>query len=504
MNGYMDHPSGSQSPLVKSPLSMTSPLMKNTPSLPSPLIKNSMDMPPYMGNGVSSPFQKVDRGYRDYYDKMNSEYSTRRGSYQRSYSNGDFGRHPSSGTDYSRGNSGEFSPFCPRNSLSEYTQQCQQANQEFQQHCQRQSSSSEEFIGHNIQQQRPSSAEYPHSQQRASCDYYSCRHNSDEFPHSHSQSEYPNRSIPPNYQYMNGNKEYGHIPINSNHENSNHDRDYNHMVPERPPPNHMVPDRLHNGFSDNSCLQDYSMPCEGGEYPSSLAASINQNCMERPLANSGMASQTRNNFQYESSSRPSSCEYLSRPGGPFPGKLNSRGEHESFKTPVSIDTSEQTVPNITLVMSDSPDEGSKGNEFNFGTHPPIGNPPINPLHARVKSNGSASETELSDCVFQNENSRNSNMSPVVPTVASTLPHSSSHTPTLNIKEEEGLQPLKIDCDHSVLAPSSVNVTSSSTLDNNVPMSSCASSSSCSVPSCSSSTSDVSPVNTTKQSTFFGE
>lgn len=299
------------SPLVKSPHGLNSPLLKG--GILSPLIKSPLDLTPYLstssnGSGAQSPYVGQDR-YGQFFDRRND--------YMR---NSDFVR--KFGPD-------EFDPRSP--SLSEYTQQCAQANREFRATCQRLSTSDPRLPSVDFASQR-------------SCEFYS-RQRSGVFP----SPSYPD--------------------FNNHHKKNNEEPQYTSL-------NDVKGSSLTGGSGRLfSPYKDLPMPNEGKEYPSGL---LNQNM---PCVASSC------------SMNSNSCSYPdSRMDGGFSNMLNLPSV---AKSQCNLQNTEQIVPDIS----------SPGCNLS----PPRTTYDRNNNNAKRGASESSIETEMSDSVFQNENS---NFSPL--------------------------------------------------------------------------------------------
>ena len=317
INGYGNDRTA-PSPIVKSPLGLPSPLLKNLPCIPSPLLKSPMnDIPPYLSNSsngapLQSPYGKVDK-YAHYFSKSDNMHRMNHsgGDYNRSRLNSDYNQQ---------------SAFHPRSSLSEYTQQCQQANNEFRQQCQRLSCD-------DLQPNRLSTTE-SYCSQHSSCDLYSCC--KDKLQHCSSGS---------------------------------FSSDYNsHSIDSEPSPSTrycLNSDRIH----------DYPSPLNK-HYFKDFPLSNERRC--QTLHDEG------NNCVFSNRSRSRCDSYNSDQG--------------KFRTPCSLQNTEQIVPDIS-VPNGSPSNISSSCDRNNNHNKPMDN-----LRGTSES---STETELSDCVFQNENSNHS-------------------------------------------------------------------------------------------------
>lgn len=339
MNGsFSDRRPNIPSPLVKSPLGLSSPLMKNLPGIPSPLLKSPMDLYSLggsAGSGINSPYPK-DR-YSHFYDK--NENCLQR--------NGDaYSRRPPPPDDYGRQNSNDFSPYPPRNSLSEYTQQCQQANNDFRQQCQRLSSGSSDNYN-----------SYPRS-----CEYSYCR-KSESMPQHNSSGSYSSDYHRNSINRHSSNDAMFEIPC------MNGEKDIN-----GPPPRHC---------KDYDGCKDFPIPNEGKEYPNDL---VNHNapCTAPHVKTSYSSHNNSNNNLYDEPLR----------GG---GGSNSvyRKNHISDSGQFKVQNTEQIVPDIGVPNNPSP-PGQNGCDLSNSSNG-------TPKDYRGASE-SSNENELSDCAFQNESS----------------------------------------------------------------------------------------------------
>lgn len=336
MNGAFRERTSVPSPLIKSPLPLTSPLLKNLPGIPSPLIKSPMDMGSYMSggsasSGLQSPYTMKDRF--SHYDKISDDSLAR---------NGEYSRRPT--TSYNRLPGNSYSSYCSRSSLSEYTQQCQQANNQFRQQCQRLSTG-------DLSNPRLPSADY--DSQRSSCEFYNC-HKADNYQHSTSGS------FSSDYHSDSRNEAFNFSCITD-------DKNFRDSKP-------------YNGF------KDFPLPNEGKEYPNDL--------VNRDL----QCTTSHDKLSYNSRSSFSSCNGGIKEEPVFLTKTPT--ESVKFKIPSSVQNTEQIVPDISTSPSNI--QCDRNNN-------------TTPKNLRGASE-SSTETELSDCVFQNDISN----PPISPSVSKSI------------------------------------------------------------------------------------
>lgn len=309
------------SPLVKSPHGLNSPLHKG--GILSPLIKSPLDLTQYLspssaGSGAQSPYVGQDR-YGQFFE--------RRPEFMR---NGDFVRNKFGQDD--------FDPRSP--SLSEYTQQCTQANREFRDTCHRLSTSDPRLPSVDFNSQR-------------SCEFYN-RQRSGVFP----STNYPD--------------------FNNHHKKNCEEPQYTSL-------NDVKGSSLTSSGRLFSPYKDLPIPNEGKQYPGGL---LNQNM---PCASSSCSVNNTTN---------SSCSYPdARMDGGFSNMLNLP---TVAKSQCSLQNTEQIVPDISSPGCNlSPPRTYDRNNNN----------------AKRGASESSIETEMSDSVFQNENS---NFSPIPPPTTTAL------------------------------------------------------------------------------------
>lgn len=376
------------SPLVKSPLGgLNSPLIKNIPL--SPLIKSPIDYNQYLstsstGSGVQSPYTPAKDG-RYFFDH----------------------RRPN---DFSR-KYGALDDFQQRNSsLSEYTQQCQQANMEFRNQCQRLSTG-------DLSNPRLPPVDFS-AQQRA-CDYFDRRVDGGSV--SGGGYIHPHGGPSQHMLYNNNNNTYNN---NNHHHHHPHHKDelqytslndvkpsslgangrlfpsYKDLVPAPPPP---------------SSASIPPPPIEGKEYPNELMLNHHHNhnhhhnLVRSTSCGGGLMSMNNNNNNNNNMSCSGYTALDSRNTDVYSNSLNlplvSANKTNNNNNQCHLQNTEQIVPDISSPgCQPSPPTYDRNNNNNNN----------NNLNSQVKRGTSESsiETEMSDSVFQNDNSR---MSPIVPT-----------------------------------------------------------------------------------------
>ena len=408
LNGnYPDRRSNIPSPLVKSPLGLSSPMMKNMPGIPSPLLKSPMDIGPYLsggssGSSINSPYSK-DR-YSHFYDKLSENHMQR---------NGEYSRRPPPTEDYGPRPNDYQSPYS-RSSLSEYSQQCQQTNNDYrQQQCQRQFSTNDNYNG------------YP---PRSSCDYYSRRkdpiqqHSSSsngggygsEYHRSASEPVDYHRNLPPPPGASDSDYHRSMPPGTG----GGADPDYHRSNSMRGPPN--PPETLFNQLqmasnggagvgsggdhhkdlnglpppprrteynSSPPCNKDYpNVPNEGKEYPNDLA-NHNPPCAAPHVKTSYISHNNNNNTNsYDDPQRGGGDGENTGAFKRTSSHISYAPGHQPYK---DGGNSEQIVPDIGVPSNSSPPSGCDLSSSEAGKD-------------YRGASESSNETELSDCAFQND------------------------------------------------------------------------------------------------------
>ena len=362
MNGSFssDRTPSIPSPLVKSPLGLNSPLVKNLPPIPSPLIKSPLGVGPYLsssssGSGLQSPYTSKDR-YAQFYEKQ------------------------------------QRNEFYTRSSLSEYTQQCQQANNEFRQQCQRLST------GDLSNPRLPSLSDFP---TQRPCDYY--RRPSDIFPHVGGDTSSP----------------FGNFHNNNN--NNNNNNNHNKNLIDEPIYSSLNDVKLGNTGRDcrmfTNSYKDLIAPNEGSKYPEDLVNHVHSNS---------------NNLSTNCSMMDNTLDKIN---GHLQGYHNNNNNNNTLDCISSIGSTSCRMQNNEQIVPDISSPGCQMSPPRFDRNNNTAAASAN-SHNHLSKNlrgasESSTETEFSDSVFQNENS-NMAMSPLP---ASTS-RSSPALPPVSVKSED--------------------------------------------------------------------